>query len=119
MKNAQQDKAARFRAHHEGPDVLVLPNAWDVATAVLMEDAGFSAVGTTSAGMAALYGAPIPKMKELGVARVSVGSAIVRASLALVRAAAEELQTHGTYGFADKAIPYDEVNDLLRRRADG
>ncbi len=64
---------------------------------------------------------PIPKMKELGVSRVSVGSAIARASLALVRAAAEELRSHGTYGCADKAIRYDEVKtcSVAEPMADG
>lgn len=38
------------RLHHEG--VLVLPNAWDVASARLVEEAGAAAVATTSAGVA-------------------------------------------------------------------
>ena len=50
------DRAARFRALHEGPDVLVLPNAWDVLTARAFEDAGFPAVGTTSFGIARAHG---------------------------------------------------------------
>src|SRR5947208_12907594 len=47
-----QDKAQAFRALHQGPRLLVLPNAWDVATARLVEEAGFPAVATTSAGIA-------------------------------------------------------------------
>src|SRR5437016_14664717 len=47
-----QDKAQAFRALHQGPRLLVLPNAWDVATARLVEEAGFPAVATTSAGVA-------------------------------------------------------------------
>lgn len=38
------------RLHHEG--VLVLPNAWDVASARLVEEAGAAAVAITSAGVA-------------------------------------------------------------------
>ena len=50
------DRPARFRALHAGPDVLVLPNAWDVLTARAFEDAGFPAVGTTSFGIARAHG---------------------------------------------------------------
>ena len=44
--------ADRFHALHVGPDVLVLPNAWDAASAALMEDAGAKAVATSSAAVA-------------------------------------------------------------------
>jgi 2-methylisocitrate lyase-like PEP mutase family enzyme len=52
----RNDRAARFRAQHDGPEVLVLPNAWDVLTARAFEDAGFPAVGTTSFGIARAHG---------------------------------------------------------------
>lgn len=48
--------AARFRALHDGPDVLVLPNAWDAMTARAFADAGFPAIGTTSFGVARAHG---------------------------------------------------------------
>ncbi|MEJ2818550.1 isocitrate lyase/phosphoenolpyruvate mutase family protein [Caulobacter sp. CCG-8] len=44
--------ADQFHALHAGPDVLVLPNAWDAASAALMEDAGAKAVATSSAAVA-------------------------------------------------------------------
>jgi len=44
--------ADRFHALHAGPDVLVLPNAWDAASAALMADAGAKAVATSSAAVA-------------------------------------------------------------------
>lgn len=51
-KTTQQQRAAKFGTMHTGNDVLVLPNAWDVGSAVVFERAGFSAVATTSAGIA-------------------------------------------------------------------
>lgn len=45
-------KAERFHALHTAPALLVLPNAWDSASAVLFEEAGFPAIATTSAGVA-------------------------------------------------------------------
>ena len=47
-----QTPADHFHAQHAGPDVLVLPNAWDAASAALMEDAGAKAVATSSAAVA-------------------------------------------------------------------
>lgn len=51
-----QDKAQAFHALHEG-SVLTLANAWDVASARIVEDAGAKAVATTSAGVAWSLGA--------------------------------------------------------------
>jgi 2-methylisocitrate lyase-like PEP mutase family enzyme len=46
------EKAVQFRLLHRGPAPLLLPNAWDVASARIFEDAGFPAIATTSAGIA-------------------------------------------------------------------
>jgi 2-methylisocitrate lyase-like PEP mutase family enzyme len=51
-------KADLLRNLHHGPRILVLPNAWDVASARLFERAGFPALGTTSAGIAFALGFP-------------------------------------------------------------
>lgn len=53
----QSEKARAFHAMH-GEGVLVLPNAWDVASAVLVRDAGARAVATTSAGASWSLGTP-------------------------------------------------------------
>jgi 2-methylisocitrate lyase-like PEP mutase family enzyme len=45
-----RDKAKAFRAAHEGA-VLVLPNAWDAGSAVVIERAGAPAIATTSGGV--------------------------------------------------------------------
>jgi 2-methylisocitrate lyase-like PEP mutase family enzyme len=49
---SRTDRAMQFRQLHRGPNVLILPNAWDVASARIFEDAGFPAIATTSAGIA-------------------------------------------------------------------
>lgn len=54
----QSDKAERLRALHRGPAILILPNAWDVASAVVVAQAGFEAIATSSAGIAATLGYP-------------------------------------------------------------
>ena len=54
----QAAKATRLRALHHAPELLVLPNAWDCASARVFEDAGFPAIATTSAGVAFSLGYP-------------------------------------------------------------
>jgi len=53
-----QAKAEAFRQMHLGTDVVVLPNAWDHASAALMVAAGFPVIATTSAGIAFAQGYP-------------------------------------------------------------
>ncbi|MGA9341822.1 MAG: isocitrate lyase/phosphoenolpyruvate mutase family protein [Rhodanobacteraceae bacterium] len=48
----QTAKAHAFRKLHDRSDVLILPNAWDAASARLLEAAGFPAIATTSGGVA-------------------------------------------------------------------
>ena len=57
----------------------------------------------------------VAELEALGVARRSVGSAIMRASLGVARRAAEELMASGTYASLEGGIPHDEVNKLLGR----
>jgi 2-methylisocitrate lyase-like PEP mutase family enzyme len=54
----QAAKAEKLRRLHHGPKILVLPNAWDAASARIFEDAGFPAIATTSAGVAFSLGYP-------------------------------------------------------------
>src|ERR1039457_6655045 len=49
----QAEKAELFRALHEGPELLLLPNPWDVGSARLLASLGFAALATTSGGFAA------------------------------------------------------------------
>ena len=57
-KRTQAELARQFLELHRGPKILVLPNAWDVASARIFEDAEFPAIGTTSAGVAFSLGYP-------------------------------------------------------------
>ena len=54
----QTKKAAAFRAMHTGTGVLLLPNVWDVASSRIIDQAGFPAIATTSAGIAFAQGFP-------------------------------------------------------------
>jgi 2-methylisocitrate lyase-like PEP mutase family enzyme len=54
----QESQAQKLRSLHHSPKVLLLPNAWDVASARIFEEAGFDAIATTSAGIAFTLGYP-------------------------------------------------------------
>jgi 2-methylisocitrate lyase-like PEP mutase family enzyme len=54
---ASSEKAAALLALHDGPG-FVLPNAWDAGSARILEQVGFSAIATTSAGIAWSCGVP-------------------------------------------------------------
>jgi 2-methylisocitrate lyase-like PEP mutase family enzyme len=54
----QVQKAEELRKLHHGPRTLVLPNVWDVASARVVEELGYPAVATSSAGVAFALGYP-------------------------------------------------------------
>jgi 2-methylisocitrate lyase-like PEP mutase family enzyme len=54
----QAAKAEQFRKLHHGPRMLLLPNAWDVASARILEECGHPAVATSSAAVAFSLGYP-------------------------------------------------------------
>lgn len=55
---SRADHHAAFAKLHDRSALLMLPNAWDAASAKLMADAGAKAVATTSSGVANVLGYP-------------------------------------------------------------
>ena len=58
MQATQFEKAQRFKSLHEGAAGFVIPNPWDAGSARLLESLGFSALASTSAGLAFSKGLP-------------------------------------------------------------
>jgi 2-methylisocitrate lyase-like PEP mutase family enzyme len=56
MATTQSDKAARFRALHQGPGAFVIPNPWDAGSARLLAALGFQALATSSGASAGTLG---------------------------------------------------------------
>src|SRR6266511_4178782 len=56
MAATQSDKAARFRALHEGPGAFVIPNPWDAGSARILAALGFAALATSSGASAGVLG---------------------------------------------------------------
>jgi 2-methylisocitrate lyase-like PEP mutase family enzyme len=55
----------------------------------------------------------VPELEKLGVARVSLGSGPMRATLGLLRKMAEELKTTGTYQTMEGAPSHADVNRMM------
>src|SRR5260370_12919418 len=56
MTASQGDKAARFRALHQGPGAFLIPNPWDAGSARILAGLGFQALATSSGACAGTLG---------------------------------------------------------------
>jgi len=56
MSVIREEKAARFRALHDGPGAFVIPNPWDAGSARILAGLGFQALATSSAASAGALG---------------------------------------------------------------
>ena len=54
--NSQRDKCKALAALHQAKDAWIIPNPWDVGTALDLEQAGFKALATSSAAFAYTLG---------------------------------------------------------------
>src|SRR5579859_145375 len=54
----QPELYERFLALHQCEGGFIMPNAWDGMSALLLKEAGFEALGTSSAALAAALGRP-------------------------------------------------------------
>ena len=101
-------RLAAFR--DAGADCVFLPGLRDAATiGRLVKDLDFPL------NILAGPGSPsIPNLQQLGVARVSLGSSPMRATLGLLGRMAEELKTSGTYRSLENAPSHDDVNRMMQ-----
>jgi 2-methylisocitrate lyase-like PEP mutase family enzyme len=77
MSVSQNEKAARFRALHDGPGAFVIPNPWDVGSARILAGLGFQALATSSAASASVLGrrdGGLTRDQALEHARLIVGA---------------------------------------------
>ncbi|AWN17933.1 putative carboxyvinyl-carboxyphosphonate phosphorylmutase [Salinisphaera sp. LB1] len=76
---SQAEQAQLLRSYYRPGNLLILPNVWDAASARAVEKAGFAAIATGSAGIAAVLGyadheaAPVGEMFDMAkrIARVT------------------------------------------------
>jgi 2-methylisocitrate lyase-like PEP mutase family enzyme len=103
----------RLRAYQEaGANVLYAPGLRtkeDIAAVVSSVDRPVNVL----MGLQGVHFS-LAELSELRVKRVSVGSALSRAALGGFLRAAREMKEHGTFTFADEAVPYAEVSTMFR-----
>lgn len=100
----------RANAYYEaGSDCLFIPGVTDPATIEALVD-GLNGPLNVLGGPGA---PPIPELSEFGVARVSIGSGPMRATLGHLRKISEEIRDEGRYHSMEDAIPYGDLNELL------
>ena len=58
---------------------------------------------------------PVPELQKLGVARISLGSSPMRATLGMLQRMAEELKTAGTYTALEGAPAHADLNRLFAK----
>lgn len=108
-----EDTIKRLQAYAEaGADVLFAPGLTkkeDITSVVNSVDRPVNViVGLRSVQFS------LAALSEIGVKRISVGSALSRAALGAFLRAAREMQTHGTFAFADEAVSYGEISAMFK-----
>jgi 2-methylisocitrate lyase-like PEP mutase family enzyme len=106
------DTIRRLQAFQEaGADVLYAPGLKtkeDIAAVVSSVDRPVNVVmGLQGVAL------DLATLSQMGVRRVSVGSALSRVALTAFLHAAEEMQKHGTFTFANEATSYTELNAMF------
>jgi 2-methylisocitrate lyase-like PEP mutase family enzyme len=107
-----KDTIRRLQAYQEaGADVLYAPGLTsrdDIAAVVGSVDRPVNVV-------MGLQGAQLglAELAEIGVKRISVGSALSRAALGAFLRAAREMREHGTFTFAAEAVSYREISAMF------
>ncbi len=117
---SQAERARVFRALHEGPGPLLLPNPWDAGSARLLASLGFAALATTSGGFAATLGRPdgrVTRDEALGHAAAIAAATSLPVSADLENAFADEpAGVAETIGLAAAAgLAGCSVEDFTRR----
>lgn len=94
-----------------GADCIFVPNITDVnsiSTLVREIDAPVNILANPSNGTALPPG--LKELEEIGVARLSVGSSLMKSTLALIKRVADEIITAGSYNYLLKALtPIEET----------
>jgi 2-methylisocitrate lyase-like PEP mutase family enzyme len=106
------DTIKRLQAYQEaGADVLYAPGLSskdDIATVVSAVDRPVNVVMGLQGVQLSLTA-----LSQIGVKRVSVGSALSRAALGAFLRAAREMRDHGTFAFADQAVSYRDISAMF------
>lgn len=103
------DTIRRLQAYQEaGADVLYAPGLTsmeDIASVVRSLDKPVNAL--------AVPGMSFEELSQVGVKRISVGSALSRAALGAFLRAAGEMKEYGTFSFVENAVGFKEISEIF------
>lgn len=107
-----RDTIARLESYQEaGADVLYAPgltSKQDIIDVVRSVERPVNVImGLAGSALT------LDELSEIGVKRVSVGSALSRAALGAFLRAAQEMRDHGTFTFAERAAKYADLNAIF------
>jgi len=106
------DAIRRLQAYQEaGADALYIPGLTsrdDIATVIRSVDRPVNVL----MGMQGVQ-LSLSDLSELGVRRVSIGSALTRAAYGAFLRAAKEMREHGTFTFAKDAVPFQSITQMF------
>ena len=92
-------QAIKFQQLHLSGDTFIMANAWNAGSAVLLEAAGFDAIGTTSAGVACCHALPDAQ------AAVSFDTALEETrSIAAAVAIPVSMDSENVYGHSPESV---------------
>jgi 2-methylisocitrate lyase-like PEP mutase family enzyme len=106
-----KDTIRRLEAFADaGADVLYAPGLKTREEIVAI----VKAVAPKPVNVLAGGGLSLDELADLGVKRVSVGSALARAAYGEFLRAAEEIRREGSFTFAEKAVPFVKINAMFK-----
>ena len=106
------DTIERLQAYENaGADVLYAPGLHDLETIRVICESVTRPVNIVMGMPGASFG--VAELADVGVKRISVGSALCRAALGAFVHAAREMHEHGTFTFSSNAIGFAEIEDFF------
>ena len=107
------DTIRRLQAYQEaGADVLYAPGLTskdDIAAVISSVDRPVNVVMGLQGVQLSLA-----ELSEIGVKRISVGSALSRSALGAFLRAAREMRDHGTFSFANEAVSFRDISAMFK-----
>jgi methylisocitrate lyase len=108
---AANDKSRKLRELVRAPEILIMPGAYDVLSALLFEKLGFQAIQGTSGGIAAVLGYPDGEVMSQDL--------FIELSGSFAAAVRVPFNADGERGYGDEAGVRDTVRALVARGVAG
>lgn len=107
------DTIRRLQAYQEaGADVLFAPGLTtkeDISSVIASVDRPVNVImGLSGVQMS------LAELSDLGVKRISVGSSLARAAFGAFLRAGQEMRDHGTFIYANEAVPFQQINSIFK-----